>query len=168
MAPTERDWEQLFDELAEQPLQLALVCTGGGSGAVSRCFRRAGASKNFVEATIPYSRQASAAYLGRTPPASRASVAFAEALAEVAKGRASQWSDRQPAIAAGVALTAALPTAGAAGDQLRIHVAVHSPDFQQSWSTTWNGHPHTRESAEDLADAMVYQALRSLLQSIPS
>jgi len=168
MSRPDRDWDQLFAVLKEQPLQIALVCTGGGTGALARCFRRPGASKNFVEAVVPYSRAAAADYLGRTPgrEMSHASPEFAQVLATTAHQRAGRLSDQPTTLAAGVALAAALPTVGQLVDELRIHVAVETAHHQQSWSETASGHGHNRESAEDLADGLMFDALRSLIDAI--
>lgn len=157
------DWEPLLEQLRGRPIQIAMVCTGGGAGAISRCFRRSGASTNFVEAIIPYSRAASAEYLGKPAPPSRASRQFAEQLAEVARTRAARLSDRAPELAVGLALVAALPTSDDRGVEQRIHVAINRTTHRQTWSEHWPAGEHNRQSAEDLADAMVFRAIASLL-----
>ena len=65
-----------------------MVLTGGGSGVISRCLRRPGASLNFVEAVMPYSRQATQQYLGVEPSEGYASAQTAKALAQTAQRRA--------------------------------------------------------------------------------
>ena len=105
------DWDELFQTLTQSPLQISLVVSGGGSGAVARCFRRPGASQGFVEAVIPYSRTALASYLAVEPRGTAASPQRARQLAETALARALALADRDPPYAtAGISLVAALPT----------------------------------------------------------
>ncbi len=160
MNVSDLDWARLFDKLAEQPIQIALVCTGGGSGAIARCFRRSGASKNFVEGAIPYSRAASDEYLGREFHGSRASKEFADQLAEAAYERAARLSDIRSPVATGIALVAALPTLAATDIKHQIHVALHHHDGQRCWSHEFEKSSDSRESGEEVADEMVFQAIQ--------
>jgi len=162
MTTTQANWNQLFKNLGEQPFQVAIVCTGGGSGAIWQCFHRAGASKNFVEGIIPYSNRASQEYLGITPAGSRASQAFAQQLASVAFERAKRLSDADSSVAVGISLAAVLPTLPANPVEERIHVAIHRNDDRQCWSKGLVKGEHTRESAESVADDMIYDALMHL------
>ena len=158
--PSDRsNWEHLFARLTETPLQIALVCTGGGAGAVSRCFRRSGASRNFVDAAIPYSMRASAAYLGDAPAESRASAEFASQLASRAYSRATRLSDCDQGVPIGLALVAALPTVPVNQTEERIHVALHRQQDQQCWSERLRKGEHSRESAESIADEMLFGAI---------
>ena len=163
MTTIETNWDQLLKDLAETSIQVAIVCTGGGSGAISRCFRRAGASRNFIEGVIPYSKAASEAYLGSAAVGSRASKAFAQQLASVAFDRAKQLSDTASPLAVGIALVAALPTVPASSVEERIQVAMHRKEDQECWSKTLEKGVHTRESAESVADEMIYRALLQLV-----
>ncbi len=159
MHASDLDWARLFDNLAEQPIQIALVCTGGGSGAIARCFRRSGASKNFVEGVIPYSRAASDEYLEREFNGSKASEEFVQQLAEVAYQRANRLSECEPSVVVGIALAAALPTSAETDTKEQIHVALHLQDGQRCWSEMLEKGTHSRESAEAVADQMIFRAI---------
>ena len=163
MSETNPSWDKLFESLVVTPFQVALVVTGGGTGAVERCFRRPGASGNFVEAVIPYSRAASQEYLGQPPAGPYASEEFARQLAELAFHRASRLSDREQSVPVGISLAAALPTNRADTTEQRIHVALHTVNQQRCWSESWSKGSHTRVSAEALADQMVYRAINALI-----
>lgn len=166
MHPSDLDWARLFDTLRDQPLQIAIVCTGGGSGAIARCFRRSGASKNFVEGVIPYSRAASDEYLQRPFNESKASKAFAQQLAEVAYQRAKRLTDCEPSVFVGIALVAALPTREVTDVKEQIHVALHRQDRQRCWSHEFEQDTDTRESAEEVADGMVFHALQEVARAV--
>ncbi len=155
-----------MEALGRTKIQIAIVCTGGGSGAIARCFRRAGASRHFVDAAIPYSRAAAFEYLGTKPAGPAASSTFASQLASVALQRAVRFSDRDQVDAVGLALVAALPTEPIRDDQQQIHVAVHSKQDHRCWSRTWKQGEHTRASAESVADEMIYRALAELVNDI--
>ena len=159
MKASEPNWHQLFEELAQHPLQIALVCTGGGSGAIAKCFRRSGASRNFVDAAIPYSRAAAVDYAGQTSDGSHASADFSMLLAHAAYNRAAEFGGNGAKFAIGIALTAVMPTAPANDVEQRIHVAVYRQHDQQCWSEILETGSHTRESAEDIADSMMYRAI---------
>jgi len=165
MTTTQANWNELVKQLGETPYQVAIVCTGGGSGAIWQCFHRAGASRSFVEGVIPYSNRASQEYLGSTPTDSRASMPFAQRLASVAFERASRLRDDGSSVAVGISLAAVLPTLPANSVEERIHVALHRKDDQQCWSKKLVKGDHTRESAESIADEMIYDALMHLYRS---
>jgi hypothetical protein len=155
----ESNWDTLFARLIGTRLQIAIVCTGGGSGAVSRCFRRPGASRNFIEAAVPYSMKASEAYLGRPPAESRASPEFAQQLALRAFERAGQLSDHDQGVPIGIALAAVMPTVPTNAVAERIHVALHRPEDRHGWSEVLQKGAHSRESAESVADEMIFRAI---------
>lgn len=162
MTISQANWNQLVKQLGETPYQVAIVCTGGGSGAIWQCFHRAGASKSFVEAVIPYSNRASQEYLGDTPVESRASRPFTQQLASIAFERAARLRDDESSVAVGISLAAVLPTLPANSVEERIHVALHRKDDQQCWSKRLIKGDQTRESAESIADEMIYHALMHL------
>jgi hypothetical protein len=160
----------LLERLRESDKRVSLVVTGGGTGAVARCFRREGASRNFVEAVIPYSREALADYLGSEPADSVASGPVARQVAAVALDHTYQLADddvdcRQ---AAGVALVAALPTTPQRRGQDRIHVALCTHERQVLWSLELPKHAYSRQRAETIADEMVYRALAELCHDAES
>ena len=168
MTTPESKWNQLFEALGASGKQISLVVTGGGSGAASRCFRRAGASRNFVEAVIPYSCAAVTDYLGCPASDASASGQVAKQLACVAFGRASRLADNEsdPSDAVGISLVAALPTMPRRRGQDRIHVALHTQQRGVWWSLELEKDADTRESAETIAEEMVFHALAELVDDL--
>ena len=162
------NWETLFSRLIDTSSQIAIVCTGGGAGAVSRCFRRPGASRNFVDGAIPYSMKASTEYLGSQPVESRASPEFAQQLAARAFERAGQLCDHDQGVPIGIALVAAMPTIPANPVAERIHVALHCSKDRHCWSETLQKGAHSRESAESIADDLIFQAIEFAVSCDPS
>ncbi len=169
------DWNRLFETLRDSGKRISLVVTGGGSGAVTHCFRRAGASRVFVEAVIPYSHAALTEYLGCPPSGSSASGPVAKQLASVALERARRLHDDhadsfQPV---GIALVAALPTTPRRRGRDRIHVALLTQDSFHSqkrgvlWSLELTKDAYNREQAESIADEMIRCALIELVESEP-
>ena len=157
------DWDELFQTLTQSPLQISLVVSGGGSGAVARCFRRPGASQGFVEAVIPYSRTALASYLAVEPRGTAASPQRARQLPETALARALALADRDPPYAtAGISLVAALPTTVKRRGSDRIHVALHTQSSRVLWSLELPKDAVDRETAESIADEMIFIALSEL------
>ncbi len=123
-----------------------------------------------MEAVIPYSRASLAEYLGCRPTESSASPAVAKQLASVAMQRAAGLGDdendrREPA---GIALVAALPTTPRRRGRDRIHVALRTHSSGVLWSLELAKGAHTRQSAETIADEMVYLALAELTKNQPS
>jgi hypothetical protein len=159
----ELDWGGLFDSLAQPSLQVSLVVAGGGSGAVAHCFRRVGASQTFVEAVVPYSRTALAGYLTAAPRGSDASPARAHQLASTALSRADALADREPPYeAVGISLAAALPTIPKRRGTDRIHVSLHTQSRRLLWSVELSKDAFDRETAESIAEAMIFIALSEL------
>jgi hypothetical protein len=167
MTSTRLNWNGLLSSLADTRIQIAMVCTGGGTGAIAGCFCRCGASRNFVEAAVPYSRAASAAYAAdggdHGPVISHASLEFTQQLAAIAFARAGRLSDLTQPIPVGIALTAALPTQPPTDIEARIHVAVHRCEGQQQWSKMLDKGEHSRQAAESIADQMIFQAIKSIV-----
>lgn len=157
------DWDGLFDSLTSSSWQVALVVAGGGSGAVVRCFRRPGASLNFVEAVIPYSRLSMTNYLSVEPRGTSVSPQRAHQLAASALSRADSFTDSDGAYeGVGLALVAALPTLRQRRGSDRIHVALHRESSQILWSLDLTDDFSDRETAESLADEMIFIALSEL------
>lgn len=176
MTPAE-EWERTLTEIATTPLQLAMVITGGGTGAISRCFRRCGASVNFVEAVVPYSRRSTEQYLGCDPVEGYSSIRTSKALAQVAYRRAESHSGRSEQ-SVGISLTATLPTnttitdaggnrsasqATASISESCIYVASHKTQIQQSWSLCFPSDTYGRDAAESIAEQMFLIALHDSL-----
>lgn len=172
METPECGWEPVLARLRSSRKKIGLVVTGGGAGALGHCFSRAGASKIFVEAAIPYSRRALSAYLGCPPPDACASLAAAVQLSEVARQRAHEFEDdpTDSLQTVGIALVAALPTTPTRRGQDRIHVAASTQEARpaqsrgRSWSLELAKGAHSREAAESIADAMIRHALCHLVE----
>ena len=165
--PTDNAWTCIINDLCLSELQIAMVVTGGGTGAISRCLRRSGASINFVEAVIPYSRMATQTYLGFEPTNGYASPSTAKALAQTAHCRAVSFS-KAPQQALGIALTATLPTKPPGSDarltqNCCIHVASQGKDLARGWSLCFAAKPSEREVSEAVAEQMFLIALQDSL-----
>lgn len=161
----------MFKSLSDSRIQISLVVSGGGSGALQHCFRREGASRLFVEGVIPYSHAAMVDYLGCAPSDASASASVAKQLASVALQRAGRLhepqaeSHKQPV---GIALVAALPTTPRRRGRDRIHVARLTQDSPQSpkrgmlLSIELTKDAYSREQAESIADEMIRMAISGL------
>ncbi|MGI9469736.1 MAG: CinA family protein [Rubripirellula sp.] len=165
--PTEDAWACTLEDLCLSKLQIAMVVTGGGTGAISRCLRRPGASLNFVEAVVPYSRMATQDYLGVEPTEGYASQQTAIALAQNAHRRAAALSNT-PRHACGIALTATLPTNPADSDarltqNCCVHVASQCEGIFRGWSLCFVAQPSEREVSESIAEQMFLIALHASL-----
>ena len=167
---SEEHWESLLEQLSHSKIQIAMVVTGGGTGAISHCLRRSGASLNFVEAVIPYSRMATQLYLGLEPTEGYASQHTATALAQVAHCRATSLTEKDQRCF-GIALTATLPTKsdGYDADSTQnccVHVASQNAQICRGWSLYFTGEQSDRDIAESIAEQMFLIALQdSLYQS---
>jgi hypothetical protein len=156
-------WADLFDRIRQSPWQMGLVFSGGGVGALSRCFRRSGASANMVEAVIPYSHAAMLEYVGEPLKGPSASAAVAEQLAMIALARAAALTDHEQGMPVGVALVAALPTSPPRHGDNRVHVAIRANDFSIQLANHFAA-DLTREVAEAAVDDLVFDALSLLLE----
>ena len=155
-------FQVVLDRLHASDYQISIVVSGGGSGAIAKCFQRSGASKSFVEAVVAYSRGAMAEYLEGPPVGRSASIETARQLAEMARRRCEQLTDAEGFCAAGLALTAALPTTPPRNGRDQIHVALNREGATETWSKELRKGEFTRESAEALADEMFLRALNSM------
>lgn len=169
---TERAWQNVLERLRGTERSIAIVVTGGGAGVLGHCFRREGASQNFMDAAIPYSRAALKHYLGEPPCDASVSPAVAKQLARAAWNRARQLQDKKVEpdsesddAAVGIAMTAALPTTPPRGEDHRIHVALHTSTRGVCWSVVLSGDQWTRPAAESITDAIVLTALADLVDS---
>jgi len=159
----ESDWQTLFVRLGATQVQLSIVVTGGGSGVIQRCFRRPGASRNFVEANVPYSRPALAAFLGEAPIDGSVSQTTVIHMAEVARRRAERLGDRETPIAAGLAITAALPTEPPSEFASRVYIAIDSCGIRRQWLETFDK-TMDRLAAEARVEALTLKAVWSIVE----
>ncbi|TWT54746.1 hypothetical protein Pla22_23980 [Rubripirellula amarantea] len=156
------DWKSLTKRLSQTDWQIALVVSGGGIGAIERCMKRAGASVNFVEAVVPYSRASMRDYLGAPMVGKSASKETSIQLAQVAFERAVSFSDIDQGRAVGIALVAAMPTFPARNQTNQIHVAMITMNGCQSRSRELDGQLIDRDDAEEIAEAMVAEMVENL------
>ncbi len=164
MPDSEPNWSRVLARLSDSGIQIALVVTGGGAGALGKCFTRPGASTNFVEATVPYSRGAATAYLAGKPIGSSASPDRAAQLATTALNRAESHTDRDaPIEAAGIALVAALPTTIPRKDKDRAHLSVRTRGAMTHWSLDLGQGTLDRETAESLCEQLILVGLAELI-----
>ena len=157
-----QDWGFALKRLGDLNVRISLVATGGGSGAIAKCFCRAGASKYFVEATVPYSRRSAREFMGRKLDSPSVSEETAIALAAMANQRAGRLADDQKGVPVGIALTAALPTDPPRDHPLAIYVALVSEQKSQTWQVLLATGDFDRRNAEQIADAMILKALNAL------
>ncbi|QDT07737.1 hypothetical protein K227x_61650 [Rubripirellula lacrimiformis] len=162
--PEAADAVNCLARLVQSDWRIALVVTGGGSGAVTQCFRRPQASVNFVEAVIPYSRKSLEDYLGRPPIAGSASPETATQAAMVAHDRATRLGSGDIQDAVGISLLAVLPTQPRRDDQThRICVSMQAAGGSANWMTEIDDGSMTRQDAEQMADRMFWTAIEHLL-----
>ncbi len=157
-----RDWNDLFDHLASVRARISLVVTGGGSGSIAQCLRRPGASQFFVEAIVPYSRRAARAFLQGELPTPNVCEKTAIELAREAYRRAGRLADDDRGSPAGIALTAALPTKPPRDHVEAIFVGLVTESKTETWCVPLPPGRFDRQTAEDIADAMILVALYSL------
>ncbi len=72
--------EQLVEQIHDSPTRIVLAATGGGSRAIADLLEVPGGSRTLLEAVVPYSAPAMAAWLG-VPTGEFCSAAAARALA---------------------------------------------------------------------------------------
>ena len=165
---TETIASDILSTLAKTPWKVAIVLTGGGTGVIGRCFARSGASTNFIEGLVPYSREAVIDYLGKRLSGSSASVEASEQLAQKAYERAQRLSpsdgcDSNSAYA-GLALVAALPTTPPRRGSDRIHVSLITASAGKTWTIELPRGEHTRKSSEEVAEQLALIGLASLTE----
>lgn len=163
-------FEDLLPRLMEHQSQIALVVSGGGTGAIGSCFGRAGASAVFVEAVVPYSRNSMVDYLQEQPSGPSASIETAKQLADRAMQRAKAFADRKDGLLVGLAMTCALPTVPPRNQVHQIHVAIKSDPFTNGWSEDEKGQFATdfatRQQAECLASQMIVNTLAMFVAAL--
>ena len=176
---SQTEWNNVLQALSATNISIAMVVTGGGTGVIPRCFRRVGASLNFVDANVPYSRVATEQYLGFKPVESYASVNTACALAKAAYARAqTQTETRSHAL--GLSMTASLPThpvahashndprwpdAKTSVPDSQIHVASHDTINRRNWSLHFSARQCNRNTAESIAEQIFLVALTAAINS---
>lgn len=138
--------------------QVVIAVTGGGSGAISALLEVPGASRSVLEAVVPYSAAALAAWLGGVPDQS-CSAATARAMAMAAFVRARRLApDADPALLVGVACTASLATSRPKRGEHRIHVGAQTASVTVSHSLTLEKGRRDRAAEEAIASELLLRA----------
>jgi hypothetical protein len=176
---SQKEWDDVLEALSATNISIAMVVTGGGTGVIPRCFRRVGASLNFVDANVPYSRIATEQYLGFKPVDPFASVSTACALAKAAHARAQiQAETRTHGL--GLSMTASLPShpivhgncnnsrspdVSTSVPRCQIHVASHDTINCRNWSLHFSAGQCKRNTAEAIAEQMFLVAMTASINS---
>lgn len=159
--PADSSLQRLVERIHAHPLQLVLAVTGGGSAALSELLTVPGASRTVLEAAVPYSQPALAAWLGATPEHA-CSNRTARAMAMVAFERAQRWrqsSGASPPSLAGVACTASLVSDRPKRGAHRIHVACQTFEATTTFDLDLEKGGRERAAEERLATALVLRAI---------
>ncbi len=151
--------EQLVQEIHDRPTRIVLAASGGGSRAIADLLEVPGGSRTLLEAVVPYSAPALAAWLGSRPEEA-CSAATARAMAMVAFLRARQFDvgvavELPPQQVAGVACTAGLATDRPKRGPHRIHVAMQTTASTAAWWLELQKGRRSRAEEERLAGRLV-------------
>ncbi|RIK84722.1 MAG: hypothetical protein DCC68_00030 [Planctomycetota bacterium] len=141
------------------PVRVVLVATGGGSQAISRLLEVGGASRTVLEAVVPYSAAAMDDWLRARPEhycTPQTARAMAMAAFERARGLA---SDANAGELAGVGCTASLASDRPKRGAHRVHVAVQSARFTETWSVALSAAGRTRAEEERIAGELALRAV---------
>jgi nicotinamide mononucleotide (NMN) deamidase PncC len=150
--------EQLVEQIHDSPMRIVLATTGGGSRAIADLLAVPGGSRTLLEAAVPYSAPAMAAWLGG-PPDEFCSAATARAMALVAFHRARQYDEGAGAAVAGVACTASLASDRPKRGPHRVHIAVQTADLTAAWWLQLQKDRRSRAEEEQLAGRLVLNVL---------
>jgi hypothetical protein len=146
--------------------RVGFAITGGGMATVPRLLAVPGASRVIVEASVPYSEQSLAEYLGQVPE-QFCSEETALAMAAVARRRAARHAPDQPdGFPVGVGVTAALASNRPKRGPHRAFVAVDSPFATSCHSLVLDKGARTRAEEDALVSDWVISALAEDLASV--
>lgn len=149
--------EQLVEQIHDAPGRIVLAVTGGGSRAIADLLAVPGGSRTLLEAVVPYSAAALAAWLGSRPD-EFCSAATARAMAMVAFQHG--WCYEEAGILpAGVACSASLTTDRPKRGPHRIHVALQTAGQTAAWWLQLNKGRRSRPEEERLAGRLVLNAV---------
>jgi hypothetical protein len=148
--------QQLVREIHNSGLQLVLAITGGGSRAATALLEVPGASRSVIEAVVPYSPEALAAWLGAAPE-HFCSQRTARAMAMAGYQRALRLTaSRQPRPqVAGVACTASLATDRVKRGSHRLHLAVQTASETWARSLLLAKGERTRDEEEHVTTSLI-------------
>ena len=150
--------DQLVEKIHDSPTRIVLAATGGGSRAIADLLEVPGGSRTLLEAVVPYSGPALAAWLGSAPDEA-CSAATARSMAMIAFQRARQYDCTRPqpegATVAGVACTASLATDRPKRGPHRVHVALQTVALSAAWWLQLQKGRRARAEEERLAGRLV-------------
>ena len=149
--------EQLVEQIHDSPTRIVLAASGGGSRAIVDLLEVPGGSRTLLEAVVPYSAPAMAAWLGAVPD-EFCSAATVRAMAMCAFHRARQYEEPEAA-PAGVACSASLTTDRPKRGPHRIHVAVQTETLTATWWLQLQKDRRSRAEEERLAGQLVLNAV---------
>jgi nicotinamide mononucleotide (NMN) deamidase PncC len=116
--------EQLVQQIHDSRTRIVLAAAGGGSRAIADLLEVPGGSRTLLEAIVPYSVPAMAAFLGG-PPDEYCSEAAARAMAMAAFLRARKYQETNEKLF-GLACTASLASDRPKRGPHRIHIALQT------------------------------------------
>jgi hypothetical protein len=149
--------EYLIRQIHAAPTQVILVVAGGGARALSEMLEVPGASRTLLEAVVPYSEPAMAAFLGGRPDRFCAEPT-ARVLAMAAFMRARRFVGPAAPVA-GVACTASLITDRPKRGAHRAHIAAQTADATMSWSVEMCKGCRDRQDEEQVVSVLVLTAI---------
>lgn len=152
--------DDLVSQFHESGLRTVISVTGGGSGLLSRLLGVSGGSNTIIEANIPYSEAALAAYLQQTPDQS-CSANTALSMAAVALHRARKLTLNESEDCIGLGLTASLVSNRPKRGEHRIHAAIQTPHYTELKTLMLNKGVRTRAEEEAVAASLGFSLLAS-------
>ncbi len=153
--------ETLIRRIHDARMQCVLAFTGGGSPALAELLSAPGASRTVLEAVVPYSEPAMAAFLGAAPERA-CSPATAAAMAMAAFQRARTYAaaeDPEAEFLCGIACTAALATDRVKRGAHRAHLAVQTRSATITQSLELTKGRRSRREEERLVSRWLLNAL---------
>ncbi len=151
--------EQAIKQFLDKDLATVLAITGGGTEVIGELLRHGGASKNILEATVPYDTTAGIKYVGMAPD-KFCSRDYALNLAVEAHRRAKMYSvTKRPAM--GVGATAKLVANGEReGRKHEVWIAIQLDEETRILNFEFSRcRCRTREEEERIAALMILEAI---------
>jgi hypothetical protein len=149
--------DQLVQQIHDSPTRIVLAATGGGSRAIADLLEVPGGSRTLLEAVIPYSAPAMAAFLGGRPD-EFCSAATARAMAMTAFHRARRY-EAPGAERAGVACAASLATDRPKRGPHRVHAALQTAAMTAAWWLQLHKDRRTRAEEERLVGRLLLNVI---------
>jgi hypothetical protein len=151
------DLRETLEAIHASPYQAVIVCAGAGGRAIEQLVALPGSSRTVLEAVIPYSRGAFAAFLGREPE-QFTTAEMARELAERAYERACRWAE-SGARPLGVACTATLATTRPKRGDHRAFIALRDERAVTTWELVLSKGARDRFGEEEVVSTLLLEAL---------